>query len=317
MTGALTFGEALGVLSPTGSGRLRLGSPLTLSVAGAEFNVAVGLARLGIPTTFAGAVGSDATGRLILQTLKAEGVGVQDVTTRPEPTGHFMKEWYGLRPEPHVYYLREGSAMRAWRVPSPVPDSWRHMDWIHTTAITWMLGQPLAQQAQKLLETLAGTGASVISLDLNVRRKLGPLPAWRSVVERMLPYAAVVFAGQAEMEGLWDISHGPDLWARGFLQREQVLIVKNGPNGSQAYQDERELAAAAIVPVGVVQDVVGAGDGFAAGVIAGRLKSKDWRESLRLGHLVAAFSVAHPGDWEGYPLWDEVLAHEEGRWVDR
>ncbi len=317
MTRTLTFGEALGVLSPVQAGRLCVGSLMTLSVAGAEFNVAVGLARLGIPTTFAGAVGSDATGRLIIQTLKAEGVDTADILVRPEPTGHFIKERYGLRMEPNVYYVREGSAMRQWKAPDPLPEAWLSMDWIHTTAITWMLGEPLRRQAQNLLENLARSASGIISVDLNIRKKLGAVPEWREVIEQMIPLTGILFATQSEIEELWDIHQVSELWSQHVLQGGHILVVKHGAEGARVFQDGELLAEAPSRAVRAVQDVVGAGDGFAAGVIAGRLKGRDWRDCLRLGHLVGAFSVAHPGDWEGYPLWEEVQAVGDDTWVDR
>lgn len=50
-----------------------------------------------------------------------------------------------------------------------------------------------------------------------------------------------------------------------------------------------------------VIDPVGAGDGFDAGFIAGRLRGKSMAESLHIGAIVGAGSVAHLGDYAGYP----------------
>lgn len=44
---AVTIGESLGVIIATGTGLTVVGSPATVSCAGAEGNVAIGLARLG------------------------------------------------------------------------------------------------------------------------------------------------------------------------------------------------------------------------------------------------------------------------------
>ena len=58
MTEVLTCGETMAVLR--GPGPLRLGGSLELSVAGAESNVAIGLARLGHQAGWVGRVGADA-----------------------------------------------------------------------------------------------------------------------------------------------------------------------------------------------------------------------------------------------------------------
>jgi len=65
----VTFGETMAALRAQGA--LRLGGNLGLSVAGAESNVAIGLARLGHRVRWAGRVGADELGALVLRTLRA------------------------------------------------------------------------------------------------------------------------------------------------------------------------------------------------------------------------------------------------------
>lgn len=69
-----TFGET--AIALRGSGPLRLGGSMGVSIAGAESNVAIGLARLGHEVRWVGAVGDDEAGELVLRTLRAEGVDV-------------------------------------------------------------------------------------------------------------------------------------------------------------------------------------------------------------------------------------------------
>ncbi|MFH8747382.1 PfkB family carbohydrate kinase [Streptomyces rimosus] len=53
----LTFGET--VIALRGSGPLKLGGTMNVSIAGAESNVAIGLARIGHAVRWAGIVGDD------------------------------------------------------------------------------------------------------------------------------------------------------------------------------------------------------------------------------------------------------------------
>jgi 2-dehydro-3-deoxygluconokinase len=55
-----------------------------------------------------------------------------------------------------------------------------------------------------------------------------------------------------------------------------------------------------------IVDPVGAGDGFAAGFLAGQLRGLGLAESLRLGNTVGAFATTVVGDVEGLPTWREV-----------
>ena len=72
---------------------LRLGRTMTMTVAGAESNVAIGLARLGQPVRWDGRVGAVESGAFILRTLRAESVAVDTVVVDPgRPTGLMLAE---------------------------------------------------------------------------------------------------------------------------------------------------------------------------------------------------------------------------------
>lgn len=97
----VTFGETMAALRAHGA--LRLGGSLGLSVAGAESNVAIGLARLGHRVHWAGQVGADELGALVLRTLRAEGVDAG------RPTGLLLAE-PRLGTLTRVSYYRAASA---------------------------------------------------------------------------------------------------------------------------------------------------------------------------------------------------------------
>ena len=63
------------------------------------------------------------------------------------------------------------------------------------------------------------------------------------------------------------------------------------------------------VPAFEIEDVVdpiGAGDAFAAGLIAGLLREMELKEAVELANLVGAYCVTVKGDIEGLPDWEEV-----------
>ena len=55
----ITAGETMALMVPPGPGRLRHATSLALSIGGAESNVAIGLARLGIPSSWISVLGDD------------------------------------------------------------------------------------------------------------------------------------------------------------------------------------------------------------------------------------------------------------------
>ncbi len=316
MSRVLTVGEALGLFNPKRKGPIMGGSELEMRVAGAEMNVAIGLSRLGIPVEFWGAVGEDPLGRIIRSTLKAEGVGVSHLDPLPHPTGLFLKEWYGLENEPSVYYFRSDSAMRRWGLPSDFGTRLEGITWLHLSGITWMLTEAIAEDLWRLSQHFQ-QDSRMLSLDFNVRRKLASAQEWGATMRRILPLATLIFAAPDELRWLWGTEDPGILWREGIMTGDQVWIVKEGIARTVAYRHGQQIGEAKTIPVHRVVDVVGAGDGFAAGVIAGRLRQMDWDEALNLGNLVGAYAVSHAGDWEGYPTWDMVQAFRQNTYIDR
>ena len=317
MTPLLTLGEAMGLFSTRDKGRITLGSQLAMGVAGSEMNVAIGAARLGIPTWFAGAVGPDPAGRMIREALMAQGVVTDLLTEDPQrPTGLMMKEPYGLTDDPRVYYFRRNAAMTAWEPPVSLPEALTG-GWLHLSGITLMIDAGLRERLLPWMGAWVAESPGHLSLDLNVRLRLGSPEAWAAAVLDAIPYAAIIFASRHELISLWGTDNTAELMSCGILTPDHTIVVTDGANGAWAERNGLTIARVPAWPITRVVDVVGAGDGFAAGVLAGRLRDWLWEDALRLGSLVGAFAVSHPGDWEGYPLWEEAQAALGGSWVDR
>lgn len=128
----MTFGETMAALRAHGA--LRLGGSLGLSVAGAESNVAIGLARLGHRVNWAGRVGADELGALVLRTLRAEGVDTGHAATDDtgRPTGSVPDRTPPGHPDPRQLLPRRfggfgglpgrRTARAGPRHPRPAPD---------------------------------------------------------------------------------------------------------------------------------------------------------------------------------------------------
>ena len=93
----LTVGETMALLDPHGDGVPGAGTSFTLRFAGAESNVAIALARLGVRVTWISRLGKDPFGDMIEDGLRAEGVDVSHVRRDDARTGLFLK-WRGSRP---------------------------------------------------------------------------------------------------------------------------------------------------------------------------------------------------------------------------
>lgn len=192
-----TFGETMVALR--GSGPLKLGGTMNVSIAGAESNVAIGLARLGHAVRWAGAVGEDEAGQLVLRTLRAEGVGVSGASTDPgAPTGLLLFE-PRLPEVTRVHYYRAGSAgsrigadviQRAFSAAPPRV--------LHLTGITPSLS-PSARAAARLALQLARESGSLVCLDVNFRARLWTAEAAAEVLREWIPFVDVLIASDDEL----------------------------------------------------------------------------------------------------------------------
>jgi 2-dehydro-3-deoxygluconokinase len=94
------------------------------------------------------------------------------------------------------------------------------------------------------------------------------------------------------------------------------VIVKLGEKGAFVKTKEDSF----IVPgfkVEKVVDTVGAGDGFAVGVISGLLEGLSLKDAVRRGNAVGALAVMSPGDNDGLPNPDQLKNYMNSQLVLR
>ncbi|MEE4421889.1 sugar kinase [Streptomyces bugieae] len=311
----LTFGETMVALR--GSGPLKLGGTMEVSVAGAESNVAIGLARLGHAVRWAGAVGDDEAGQLVLRTLRAEGVGVSGATVDPgAPTGLLMFE-PRLPDVTRVHYYRAGSAssrLTAHAVEAAFDAAPPRV--LHLTGITPALG-PAARAASRHALELAHRDGSLICLDVNFRARLWTAEDAAAVLRQWMPFVDVLIASDDELplclpEGAGGAG-GPGAGRVAALAERAAplldlgvaeVVAKLGADGAAVFTGEGALHRPA-TPVRAV-DAVGAGDAFVAGYLSALLDGEGPAERLERAVTTGAFAVASHGDWEGAPTRAEL-----------
>ena len=106
----ITIGESMIMMVADQSDSLQFVTSYSRKIAGAESNVAIGLARLGHEAGWISALGEDPFGRYIRNTIRGEGVDTSQVVFSQEyPTGLLVKELNEIG-DPNVYYYRKGSA---------------------------------------------------------------------------------------------------------------------------------------------------------------------------------------------------------------
>ncbi|MFH5822922.1 sugar kinase [Georgenia sp. AZ-5] len=303
--GLVTLGETLGLLVADDVGPLSLARHMTLSMGGAESNVAIGVARLGIPATWIGRLGRDPVGDLVERQLLAEGVHCL-ATRDPAPTALMLRE-RRTSTTANVIYYRRGSA-GSHLAPEDLPDGViEGAAVLHLTGITPALGPRPAAAVREALRR-AREGGVPVSLDLNYRSRLWDAATAAPVFREHVAAADIVFAGDDEARialGEDFAEAGPDRLAAGLKELgPREVVIKLGRRGATALLDG-ELMEAPPVPVQAV-DSVGAGDAFVAGYLAYRVLGADPAERLRITAITGAFAVTAPGDWEAFPRPHEL-----------
>ncbi len=81
----VTVGESMALLDAPASGRL--GAALPVRIGGAESNVAIGLARLGVDCTWVSRVGDDALGTFVTREIRPRASGCSPPATRRRRPG--------------------------------------------------------------------------------------------------------------------------------------------------------------------------------------------------------------------------------------
>ncbi|MER6134038.1 sugar kinase [Streptomyces sp. NPDC001815] len=300
----VTFGETMAALRAHGA--LRLGGDLGLSVAGAESNVAIGLARLGHRVRWAGRVGADELGALVLRTLRAEGVDIDHAVTDDtgRPTGLLLTE-PRLGTLTRVSYYRAGSAGSALSPADVLPALAPQPRILHLTGITPALS-PSAAEAALAAATTAQAAGVTVCLDVNHRSRLWTADRARAALRPLLARTDLLIASEDELPlvlerpGVGESEAVHSILAAGVSE----VVVKRGAHGATSVTAEGTTDRAARRVDAV--DLVGAGDAFVAGYLSGLLDGADVPARLHRAVTTAAFAVATRGDWEGLPTRDEL-----------
>ena len=299
----ITAGETMVLGVPPRPGRLRHAGGLELKIGGAESNLAIALSRLGLSAGWAGYLGDDEPGQLVLDRIRAEGVDTSQVRRIKEhPTGLYLREQIGA--DVRVYYYRQGSAASTMHKDAFDADYLSGATIVHLTGITPALSQDCRAFVLWAAREASASGARV-SFDVNYRSKLWGTEEAREFVEELLPGVYLLFAGDEEAVALW--GRGDETLVRELARKgPEEVVLKTGSTGSLALVAGEVLKHPAFTVAEV--DPVGAGDAFAAGYLAGHLWDLPAEERLRVANAMGALSVATLGDYEGLPDRDELRA---------
>ena len=288
----ITLGETMALITPAHAEPLRAAREVRLLAGGAESNVAMHAAQLGVPTAWVSALGDDALGARVRDEVAGRGVDTRWVTMDPNaPTGVYFKD-----PGHGVLYYRRGSAAARMGPASVADVPLEDAEVVHISGITPALSASCAALIDTVIDRVTA-GPGIVAFDVNHRAALWAPGAAASALLPLARRADLVFVGLDEAECLWHTATVDDV--RALLPEPTTLVVKDGDVGATEYRraagaDHRTFVPA--IPTDVVE-AVGAGDAFAAGYLAALLRGADGTARLHGGHQRAHLVLQSTSDF--------------------
>lgn len=242
-------------------------------LGGCAANIAVGLAAAGLVAEVVSFVGDDPDGQLVVDTLSALGVGTtgieRDASRRTGTT------WLPAVPGGESYCIYDPGGPP----PAGLTDSQRH----RILACDWLVaavGPP--NPCSEALDLLSEDGRLTWAV------KADPESVTPELARRLLARADVIVFNASEL-GFLNERLG-ERWRNG-AQPDALLIETQGAAGVRGWVGDRTFSVSPAERVKVA-DSVGAGDAFAAGLIAGLIAGEDAEAAARRGVRAAAALLA-------------------------
>ncbi len=259
---------------------------------GSPYNVARGLARLGVESHLACQFADDDLGQLLAQGLTESGVS----HTGPDPSVHRTST-------ARATLDHDGAASYTFDLtwaPQTLPDP-SDFDAVHVGSLGTLI-EPGAAQVAELVVTADVLGIPV-SFDPNVRPSVVADPmVWQAVFARFAPYARIIKMSDEDADVLFPDVSPPDLARRLAADGALVAITQGAGGALIAHHDELAVIEA---PAVTVVDTIGAGDTFMAAMLAWSA-AYDWPAAAELdvtelfdlgtyAAKAAAITVSRPG----------------------
>jgi 2-dehydro-3-deoxygluconokinase len=302
----VTFGEVMLRLSPPDFMRFENTVSYNANAGGAEMNVAVACARLGLKSAYVTKLGDNSVGHFIRNKAREHGVDTSHILWDPDSRcGAYFVE-FGAAPRTNrVIYDREHSAISRI-TPGEVP--WGNIlkgtKLFHTSGITPALSESCARATEEVLKTAKEQGCKV-SYDVNYRGKLWTTDEARKFTEPASEYIDILITTEEDTKIVYGIE-GNDYeevaqkLTDKFGFEAVVITLRETPSVWRnkwsvfAYSDGK-VYKSPTYDIEVV-DRLGGGDSCSAGFIYGYLKLKNLQKAVEFGSAFSALKHSVPGD---------------------
>jgi len=312
MPDLITLGETSAVFVAKEIGRMRYSSEFKIRPGGAEATVAVGVVRLGHAAGWISRLGDDEIGNYLLSFIKGEGVDVSRVALCSDnQTALFLRERLPKGEARHFYY-RKDSAFSRLDEDSIDVDYVTSAKLIHLSGITPAISQSCKRAVLQMI-SIANKKKIPVIFDPNMRKKLWSSADARDFFKRIYSNIEYLLPGIEDFEGIYDTQASDIDIIKKFLDFGcKNVILKCGPRGAIVGKADGTIEAVPHEPVESPEDLMGAGDAFAAGFISALLRGENVVQAAHRGNCVARFAIQLPGNIESMPYEHELTMATKG-----
>jgi 2-dehydro-3-deoxygluconokinase len=303
----VAFGEAMIRLSPPDFKRLEQTTTLDVSIGGAELNVAVGVSRLGLKSSWVSKLPDDPLGRMIANKARELGVDISHVLWEKQGRAGLYFLEFGATPRASsVLYDRADSSFSNLQ---PGELNWgqilKDVKCFHVTGITPALSKSAAGVTIEALNKAKELGC-IVSMDLNYRAKLWEPETAQNTLTPMMKYVNILITTSGDTRAILGLeAENDDRLAQILLERFPLDVAAvSFREGSSVWRCRwsgiartRDAAYQTCTYDIDIVDQVGRGDSFAAGFLYGYLSTGDVQMGLDYGAAFAALKHSFPGDF--------------------
>ena len=316
----LTFGEVLLRLASPGYTKLFQKDCLETTFCGAEANVAVSLAVLGIGSAMVTKVPDNPVGQAAVNSMRYFGVDASKVLYGDGRLGtYFLEKGASQRPS-KVIYDRQNSV---FALSQKQEYHWEKLlentGWFHWTGITAAVSPDMPEICLDACREAKSRGI-MVSCDLNYRKNLWDSETAKNSISKIMPYVDVCIANEEDAEKVLGIKaeksdvNAGTLDKDGYVEvakkicdtygcqhiaitlRKSISASRNGWSGMLYSAEKKEAYFSKEYDIQLV-DRVGGGDSFGAGLIYGMIKHMDMQEIIEFAVAASCLKQTMEGDY--------------------
>lgn len=280
----------------------------TKYTAGAELNVSIGLARLGYNSKYGTILGVDPLGKYIKDFMKDENINTEYVYYNEDFQTGLMFKSKVENGDPKIAYYRKNSACTHFGVETSKEFDLEKIDLFHGTGIMLGVSKDTREMMFSLKERCLKNNVK-FTFDPNIRPAL-----WENQdimvnsINKLAENCDYILPGIEEGEILTGFTDASDIADFYLKLGVKNIIVKTGAKGAYYKTHLGNEGFVEGFKVDRVVDTVGAGDGFATGIISGILDECSIADTIKRGCAIGAIQVTNKSDNEGLPNKDELFS---------